>query len=395
MTEFNFFTTPGLYFGAGKLALLPALIKHHGSKVLIITGARSFLNSEHWPRLIRRLVKEGIEYIHDSVPGEPSPEDIDGIVRSCRGHAVGVVTAIGGGSVVDAGKAVSAMLTKNRSVVHYLEGVGTRTHDGDKRPFIAVPTTAGTGSEATKNAVISRTGKNGFKKSLRHDRFIPDIAVVDPVLTLECPSHITAACGMDAFTQILESYLSVNANPMTDSLARGALAVLGDSLIKVVSGRTGDTREEIRLRTKIAYAATISGLTLANAGLGAVHGFASAIGGMAEVPHGVVCATLVGEVTKINIETLIRTDPDGTALKKYKNAADLLDPSRPSASAVEGARRLISLLEQWTDQMKIPVLSAYGVTDKEIDRILESTGQKNNPVTLTREQLSRVLRSRL
>ena len=391
MIDFNFFANPQVLFGPGKLEHLPQLIKRYGHTVLIITGSQSFLNSDHWANLSRTLEKQDIDVFQAVISGEPTPAMIDGIVQNYRHHDIKVIAAIGGGSAIDGGKAVSAMMTKKLPVVEYLEDVGTEVHDGKKIPLIAVPTTSGTGSEATKNAVIRQVGKNGFKKSLRHDHFIPDIAIIDPELTINCPGNITAACGMDALTHIIESFVSTQACAMTDSLSVGALTVLGDCII------TASTTEpkNIDLRTRISYASYISGLTLTNAGLGVVHGFASVIGGLFDIPHGLVCGTLLAETTKKNIEELIRIHPNGIALKKYEEIAHLLDPSCHMEKSKEKSCHLISLLDEWTNQLNIPTLSSYGLTDKGIDRIVKATRQKNNPVKLSTKQLSQILQARL
>lgn len=196
--------------------------------------------------------------------------------------------AIGGGSVIDCGKAVAAMLVEDGSVQDYLEGVGTRKPSGAKIPFIAVPTTAGTGSEATKNAVVCDR-KEGYKKSLRHDAYMPDVAVIDPELTMTAPRPVTIACGLDAVSQLIESYTSTKANVFTDSLALTALSHASESLLP----HCLDQGNDISLRGKMSYAALISGITLSHAGLGAVHGMAGPLGGLFPVPHGVTCGKLL------------------------------------------------------------------------------------------------------
>ena len=391
--EFNFFANSHVQFGPGRLARLPELIRGFGNTLLLITGAESFPKSYHWPLLLKGLEKKSIRIHHAIVKTEPSPFVIDTLVSQYQNQQIDVVAAIGGGSVIDAGKAVSAMMTKKDSIINYLEGVGNKIHDGKKLPFIAIPTTAGTGSEATKNAVISqvsRVEKKGFKKSLRHDNFMPDIAIVDPKLTLDCPPRITAACGMDALTQLLESLVSPGGSMMTDSLALGALEILGDSIIRAST----QDHHDLAGRTKICYASYISGLTLANAGLGLVHGFAGVIGGLFKIPHGVVCGTLLCEVTRQNIERLIATNPKGSALAKYARAGHLLSPSHGGDDPLEGSRYLVQLLAQWTDQLKMPGLGSFGITPGDIDFIVSATGQKNNPVQLPKETLCQILQAR-
>lgn len=391
MIDFTFFANSRVCFGPGQLKRLPELILTYGTRVLIITGAGSFSQTSRCTALFDALERKNIAAHRAVIQGEPTPAMIDGIINNFKHTQIDVIAAIGGGSVMDGGKAVSAMMTKKEPVIEFLEGVGNKTHDGEKIAFIAVPTTSGTGSEATKNAVIRQVGKNGFKKSLRHDRFIPDIALVDPELTLTCPAPITAACGMDALTQLLESFVSTQANALTDSLVSGALTVLGDSLI----GASCSQPDHIELRTRISYASYISGLTLANAGLGTVHGFASVLGGLFDIPHGVVCGTLLAETSRQNIESLIQTDPEGTALRKYAAAANLLDPEISPHPPVEGARALVSLLDQWSDLLDIQRLGEFGVTQNDIPSIVQSTGQKNNPVELTQDQLSQIIQARL
>ena len=389
--NFNFSANPHLYFGPGQSARLPELISNFGRNVLIITGARSFVRSAQWESLTNELKKNRILFHQAVIDGEPTPAMVDGITQKFRNDRIDVVAAIGGGSVLDGGKAVSAMLPMKKPVIDYLEGVGTLPYDGNKLPFIAVPTTAGTGSEATKNAVISQTGKNGFKKSLRHERLIPDIAVVDPELTLSCPASVTSACGMDALTQLIESLVSTQASAITDSLASGALTVLGESIIPAAT----TSPDDIDLRSRISYASYVSGLTLANAGLGLVHGLAGTLGGFFDIPHGVACGTLLAETTRQNVDALIRTDPDGIALRKYASAASLLDPSGTGGSAKHDVRRLVSLLEHWSDALDMPRLGEYGITGEDVERITAAAGQKNNPAVLPAEKVRRIIENRL
>ncbi len=389
--EFDFSVHQHLYFGPGKLSRLPDLAGGYGRTLLLITGASSFVNGPHWAPLQKGFKAAGIAVYTAEIQGEPGPGDIDGIVQRYAGRPVDVVAAVGGGSVLDAGKAVSAMLPQNGLVTDFLEGVGARTHDGRKVPFIAVPTTAGTGSEATKNAVISRTGENGFKKSLRHDNFMPDAALVDPALACACPKDITAACGMDALTQLLESLVSTKASPMADALCVSGLEGFGTALQRCVL----QDPEDLEGRSRLAYGAYLSGLTLVNAGLGVVHGFASAIGGMENMPHGKVCGTLLAAATRENITALMAQDPGHPALEKYARAGWILAGRAKDTDWVTGCSQLMDLLEEWTERFDMPRLGVYGITPAQIGSIVDAAGQKNNPVHLSGDAMQRILEMRL
>jgi len=386
--SFTFSRNPKIHFGAGVFNTLDTIIGAKAQTVVIVTGARSFRSTDKWSQLQEMLAKRSITFYTVTVSGEPSPELVDSAVSDYKDKNVDMVISIGGGSVVDAGKAISAMLSQTVSVVDFLEGVGSgEQHNGDKVPFIAVPTTAGTGSEATKNAVLSRIGPKGFKKSLRHDNFVPDIAVVDPELFSKCPRDVTAACGMDAFTQLLESYVSTNANPMTDALAYSGLSYVKESLLDVCS----ENAQSIDSWAGMAYGALISGITLANAGLGVVHGLASPLGGYFDIPHGVACGTLIGSATRVTIDKLKTLDGDGEQyLRKYAKAGALLSGS-DSDDIDKLCGLLIDTIDEWTDILKLPSLKDYGIGEKEFDRIIDSTGNKNNPVKLDRDEIRKIL----
>ena len=297
---FSFARMPEVHFGAGKLSLLPGMIRLYGQTILLVTGAKSFSTSARFSALMGSLTSARIRVLQVRCSGEPSPTLIDQTVDRFRNEHIDCVVAIGGGSVMDAGKAISAMLPQEGSVTSFLEGMETRKHDGRKTPYIAVPTSSGTGSEATKNAVLSEIGDGGYKSSLRHDKLVPDITLIDPELTLSCPPAVTAACGLDALTQLLEAYVSSKSSPMTDALALSGLEHIAAGLIPAYE--SGDSNVEARAH--MAYAAFLSGVVLANAGLGVVHGFAGPIGGYFPAPHGEVCGTLVGEATRVNIAVL-------------------------------------------------------------------------------------------
>lgn len=388
---FKFARIPHIIFGAGEFHQLANIITGFGKTVLIVADAHSFHLSAKWDGLITALGKS-IDYFTLPVTGEPSPGLIDDSVSKFKQNNVDVVLAIGGGSVVDTGKAISAMLLQDGSVLDYLEDVGTdKPHSGIKVPFIAVPTTAGTGSETTKNAVLSRVGVNGFKKSLRHDNFVPDLAVIDPELMLTCPANVTAACGMDAFTQLLESYVSSKATPMTDALAWSGLEQIKDNLIPACS--TG--ANNIQVRAGMAYAALVSGITLANAGLGIIHGIAGPLGGFFPIPHGVACGTLAAPAIKLTIQKLRKmADRDNIALQKFARVGALLSENR-KMDRDDYCDALIDRLYDWSRIMKLPVLSQYGIGIDDIDKIINASSNKNNPIKLDGDEIKRIIVERL
>ena len=391
---FNFARIPHIIFGPGKLANLYSLILQYGKSVLIVVGASSLKKSGKLDEIEMTLGDKRIDYHIIEVKGEPSPSMVDEAVQIYRNKNIDLVVGIGGGSVTDAGKAISAMIPKVDSIKNYLEGVGTKIHDGMKIPYIAIPTTSGTGSEATKNAVISEIGQEGFKKSLRHDNLIPDVAIIDPELMKSCPPSVTAACGMDAFTQLLESYVSSKANPITDALAFSGMKYMKDALIPACSHKSSD----INIRSSMAYGSLISGMTLANAGLGIVHGLASPIGANFTIPHGVVCGTILAEATKMNIKILKKIGSENKiSLKKYADIGVLLsnEPLNTGNKLSENLSILIKTLENWTYVLKLDKLSKYGISYNDIKNIVEKTGLKNNPVNLSKKNMIEILENRL
>lgn len=382
---FQFARTPHLHFGVGKIKLLPSLLKAHGRKVLLIKGKRSFDTSEWGNPIVSQLHSASFEIEAYSIDGEPTPAIVDQAVLMYADWKPEVVVAVGGGSVLDAGKAISAMLMIGGSVKDYLEGVGTRSHSGVKIPFVAVPTTAGTGSEATKNAVLAETGPGGFKKSLRHDNFVPDVAIVDPALSVGCPPAVTAASGMDAFTQLLESYLSTAANAITDALAIEGLRRAARSLIAAY--RDGSN---VAARTDMAMAAYLSGITLANAGLGAVHGLAGTIGGMYTISHGVICSSLMASANEVTLRKLREKEDQSVALAKYAEAGMLLSNTTGKTPGFY-ADLLIDRIREWAEVMQIPSLSTCGLPAESLKSIAAASDSKNNPVALDMAELEEVM----
>ncbi len=387
--SFNLIRTPKLVFGPGKLSGLPSLIAGRGSNVLVITGANSYKHNPPVQELFTRLERNNLHVHIENLANEPTPDDIDRITNRFGAGEIDLVISIGGGSVIDAGKAVSAMLKQRGNVKDYLEGVGTKSPSGEKLFFVAVPTTSGTGSESTSNAVITQIGANGFKRSLRHENFVPDLAIVDPVLTLGCPPGITAASGMDAFTQLLESYLSTKASPFTDALALDGIWHIKNSIENAVF--RGD---DIQARSGMAYAAFLSGITLSNAGLGLVHGFASAVGGYYQVPHGTVCGTMMGTVNRWNVNELLTISVPTVAHEKYTHVGKLL--SGNSEKNPDWYMKFAAgYFEQLTEILGIKKLSEFGVDEQSIEKIIAVTDHKANPVKFNNEALSEMIRSRL
>jgi alcohol dehydrogenase class IV len=392
--DFNFASIPHIIFGAGRLNELYELIPKFGNNVLYVIGGSSLKKSRKWDEIVYAMKKKNVNFSEISVTGEPTPTLVDDAVKNFRNQKIDLVVGIGGGSVIDAGKAISAMLPKIDSVRNYLEGVGSKTHDGVKIPYIAVPTTSGTGSEATKNAVITEVGNEGFKKSLRHDNLIPNYAIIDPQLVVSCPKSVTASCGMDAFTQLLEAYVSPKANPITDALTINGIKRMKDAIIPVYKEKPSD----ITLRIAMAYGSLMSGIALANAGLGIVHGFASSIGGLFNVPHGVVCGTLLAESVKMNIKRLEQLGTKGkNGLLKHANVGALISgkESFEKNNIPHLCSILIETLEKWTKQLNIDLLGKYGITTTDIDNIIERTRLKNNPVQLKLEDLNEILLNRI
>ena len=386
---------PEIHFGSGSLDELPQILAGYGRNVLLVTGRASLQATPRWPRLIDGLRVAGLQWQQVTIAGEPSPEMVDEAVRRHRDSPIDVVVGIGGGSVLDAAKAIAGLLRSGGTVLDHLEGVGRGLpYTGPAVPFVAAPTTAGTGSEATKNAVLSRHGPDGFKKSFRDNRLVAEVAVVDPSLLDSCPKTLIAANGMDAFTQLLESYVSLRASPFTDALASSGMQAFRDGFWQAWTA--GDPLAQQGYQ-KIAYASLCSGITLAQCGLGSVHGLASPLGAFFPIPHGVVCGTLVAAATRVNIDALRARDPAGIALRKYAEAGILLS-GRMFTSEVAAQDGLIDLLEQWTARLSLPRLSEFGMADADVERVVANSrggSMQTNPIRLDDGELAKLLRARL
>lgn len=385
---------PRIVFGEGTFNQVPVLSASMGKRVLLVTGGHSLRDSPHWSALTAGLSEQGVSWEQMRVEGEPSPQLVDEALCAWRGAQIEVVVGIGGGSVLDVAKAVAGLLPHGNSVMDHLEGVGPgHPYIGPATPFIAVPTTAGTGSEATKNAVLSVQGTQGFKKSFRHDLLVPRYAVVDPLLLASCPPGLIAANGMDALTQLLESYVSSRASPFTDALALSGLAAVRDGLIDWHEGN----EHAASGRSRMAYAALLSGITLAQAGLGSVHGLSSPLGAYFPIPHGVVCGTLVAAATDVNIRALRERTPDSPSLEKYAQIGRMLN-GKPQLSCEEAWKHLVQTLSDWTQKMDLPRLRAYGIQELDISMIVANcrgSSMKTNPVELTDAEVREVLKQRL
>jgi alcohol dehydrogenase class IV len=393
MMHFTIARLPRVEFGSGSISRLPVILRQYGTQVLVVTGARSFLNSTHWPALTKLLNDAGLSYEVLQVDGEPSPALVDDAVRAFGKRHLDAVLGIGGGSALDAAKAVAGLLKSGNSVMDHLEGVGPELpYLGPATPFVAVPTTAGTGSEATKNAVLSRHGHDGFKKSFRDDKLVAEYAVIDPDLLATCPPNIIAANGMDAFTQLLESYVSTKANPFTDALAVSGMEAARDSLLPWFE-RTGEASEN---RSRMAYAALLSGITLAQVGLGSVHGLAAPLGAFFPIPHGVACGTLLAEATRVNLQAMQARTPDTPARSRYAEVGRLLT-GHPMKDE-EAIQALLTTLEDWTRRLELPRLGTYGIGEGDIDHIVANSrgsSMKTNPIVLTDDEVGRIIRARL
>lgn len=383
---------PRIVFGHGSRAQLPHLITEFGRHALLITGAGSITATPRWSTVITALASAGIRTDTVIITREPSPDDVDRAVQRFRGTGIAVVVAVGGGSVVDAGKAIAGLLPFGNSVFDHLEGVGRgRPYTGPALPFIAMPTTAGTGSEATKNAVLSVVGHDGYKKSFRHDTLVPRYAVVDPDWLDTCPPALIAANGMDALTQLLESFVSTRANSFTDALAESGLRAVAAGLMTTWQG--GDHAAAPAARSQMAYGALLSGITLAQAGLGAVHGLASPLGAFFPISHGVACGSTLVAATRINLAALRARASTHPSLEKYARAGRII-LNQPSLDADRATTLLLQQLTDWHTQLGLPKLRDFGVRRDDFARIVANSrgnSMQTNPIVLSDAEITAIL----
>jgi alcohol dehydrogenase class IV len=376
--SFEFATAGRIVFGAGQATELGALTAGAGSRALVCTGSRP----ERHQALIERL---GLPAAVVTVSGEPTIDVARAATDTAREHGADLVVAIGGGSVLDVGKAVAMLLGNGGDPLDYLEIVGHgKPITRPSVPYAAVPTTAGTGAEVTENAVLA-SPEHGRKASLRSQHMLPRVAVVDPLLTIGCPPAVTASSGLDALTQCLEPFVSSRATPVTDGLAREGLRRAASGLRPAYHDGT-----DLAARTDMALCSLLGGLALANAKLGAVHGFAAVIGGMADAAHGAVCAALLAAVVDVNVRALREREPTHPALDRYEDAARILT-GRPDATIEDG----IHWIRETVAMLNIPGLAALGARPEDADEIVTkartASSMRFNPIPLTDTELHMIL----
>ena len=383
--NFAFSTVGRIVFGAGELRCIPAEVRSRGKRVLVLTGA----NIERTAGLREALKGCGVAVTLFQVAHEPTTSLVlEGVELARQAHC-DCLLAVGGGSVLDAGKAIAALVTNAGELMDYLEVIGrARPLTCAPMPLIAVPTTAGTGAEVTRNAVLF-SPEHGLKVSLRSDLLLPWLAVVDPEMGRSLPPGVTMATGLDALTQLLEAFVSRRANPLTDGLCREGLARVGDCL-----PRACERGDDLQAREGMALASLLSGMALANAGLGAVHGLAAPLGGITAAPHGMLCACMLPYVMEANVLALRRSDPNHPVLDRYGEAARLITGHADATcdNAAAWVRRLSS-------QYGTPSLAGLGLQPLQIpDLVLKAQGassMRGNPIELSDRELEGILKSAL
>lgn len=383
--RFEFSTAGRIVFGPGTVAELGPAARAMGKRAFVVTGKDKIRHAA----AINDLEGAGLRCSLFGVAGEPTVELAAEGAELFRASGCELLIAIGGGSVIDAGKAIAALAANPGDVFEYLEVVGQgKPLANAPFPAIAVPTTAGTGSEVTRNAVLGSPA-HGVKASLRSPMMLPSVAIVDPLLTVGLPPSITASTGLDALTQLIEPYVCLRGNPVTDVFCLDGLRSARGSL-----ARACENGADAAARAGMSYAALLGGLALANAGLGAVHGFAAPIGGMFDAPHGAVCAAMLAQVMEANIRALRERDPGCAALDRYQRIARLLTGNE-AARAEDGTEWVRDLVRR----LKIPGLKSYGLGGEHLGGIVAKArragSMKANPVELTDAELTRILEEAL
>ncbi len=380
-----------IVFGAGCAREVGALAAGLGGCALVVTGK----STDRAAAVLAALAAAGVRATTFSVAEEPTVERARAGVAAARAASCDVVIAFGGGSTLDAGKAIAALVANGGDPLDYLEVVG-RGQPLTRRslPFIALPTTAGTGSEVTKNAVLGsrehgKPGKGGMKASLRSPLMLASVALVDPDLLVGLPAEVLASSGLDALSQLIEPFVSARANPLTDGFAREGLRRSASALRRAYTAARLGIVVAPADREALALASLLGGLSLANAGLGAVHGFAAPVGGIFDAPHGAVCAALLGPVMQINVAALRARDPDGPALARYQEVAALVT-GQPSATIEEGLDWIAALC----GALDVPGLASYGMRESDVGALVSkarvASSMKGNPIALTDAELSEI-----
>jgi alcohol dehydrogenase class IV len=384
-TRFEFTTATRIVFGAGTANSLGAIAKDFGRRALVVTGR----DSKRIERMLASLQSAGVSPAAFPVAGEPELATVAQGMKLAKSERCELVIGCGGGSAIDAAKAIAAMLANDGELLDYVEIIGRgQPLTKPSAPFIAVPTTAGTGSEVTRNAVLA-SPEHKVKVSLRSPLMLARVAVVDPELTYDLPPALTASTGLDALTQLIEPFVCNRANPMTDGLCIEGLRRAARSLrVAFSNGKDKDAREDM------AVASLFGGLALSNAGLGAVHGFAGPIGGSFPAPHGAICAALLPHVMTMNLRALRQRDPNGPALYRYEEVARWLTGDM-KARADDGVKWVRALVLD----LKTPRLGSFGVQREHFPdlaaRAAKASSMKANPIGLTPEELAEILESAL
>lgn len=378
--NFEFATATKIIFGNGSSSKLSFLLQGIKGKFLVVTGR----NGNRHEKVVESLHEEGYEVHTYKVDREPTIDMVSEGARIARSNNCAAVIGIGGGSVIDAAKAIAALASNRGELIDYLEVIGKGLKpEHDPLPYIAVPTTAGTGAEVTKNAVIF-SPEHKVKVSVRSERMYPFAAVIDPELTLSMPPELTAFTGMDALTHLLETFVSNQSNPMIDMFCREGMKRISESL-----ELAHEEGSNLRARENMSFAAMLGGMALANVKLGAVHGFAAPMGGLLPIPHGLVCAALLPPVMKVNFRriTVLELKP---SIDRYNEVGRLLT-GKPDANAHDG----IEWVEHVLKKLRIPVLSSYGLTRDHFKELINkakiSSSMKGNPVVLRDEELLEIL----
>ncbi|PIE32482.1 alcohol dehydrogenase [candidate division KSB3 bacterium] len=382
MIPFEFATANRIIFGSGALRQAGEIAAGMGTCALVVTGK----NTERAAPLCEVLCEKNISYETFSVCGEPTTDIASQGAQVARKNGCDLVIGFGGGSPLDTGKAIAVLLTNGGEPLDYLEVIGKgQPITKAAAPYLAIPTTAGTGTEVTRNAVL-KSLEHKVKVSMRSPLLLPKVALIDPELTYSLPPAVTASTGLDAFTQVLEPYVSHKASPMTDAICREGIARAARSL-----QRAYEYSDDTASREDMCIASLFGGLALANAGLGAVHGFAGPAGGMFPVPHGVVCARLLPFVMERNVCALQERQPDSPALARYDEIAQILT-GNPSATSSDG----VTWIQELCNALQISPLSTYGMTPDDIPALVEkatrASSMKGNPLVLTNDELTEIVR---